>query len=126
MKALVERILAEGSYLGNGILKVDSFLNHQLDPDLTLEMGRAFYNEFQKLGVQAVTKIVNIETSGIAPALTASIVYGVPLVYARKKRPITMPDGFFPCPSSESYQRWYHRHSHLTRVFVSTRQSACD
>jgi xanthine phosphoribosyltransferase len=95
MQSLLERIQKEGRYLGNGILKVDSFLNHQLDPELTMQMGRAFCERLSGLGVAGVSKIITAETSGIAPALTTSIAYNVPLVFARKKRPITMPDGFF-------------------------------
>jgi len=95
MKELVERIRQEGSDLGNGILKVDSFLNHQLHPRLTMEMGRAFLERLSAAGVTGVTKIVTAETSGVAPALAAAVAFDVPLVFARKKRPITMPDGFF-------------------------------
>jgi xanthine phosphoribosyltransferase len=95
MKSLHDRILQEGRYLGRGILKVDSFLNHQLDPELTSEMGREFYKQLNDLGVKGVTKIVTAETSGIAPALATAMVFKVPVVYARKKRPITMPDGFY-------------------------------
>jgi xanthine phosphoribosyltransferase len=95
MQSLLERIRSEGKYLGNGILKVDSFLNHQLYPDLTLQMGQAFYQRLESLGVTGVSKIITAETSGIAPALTTSIAFNVPLVFARKKRPITMPDGFY-------------------------------
>jgi xanthine phosphoribosyltransferase len=95
MKALHQRILNEGRYLGRGILKVDSFLNHQLDPALTLEMGQEFYKHFTHQGVKGVTKIVTAETSGIAPALMTALSFNVPVVYARKKRPITMPDGFY-------------------------------
>jgi xanthine phosphoribosyltransferase len=95
MQSLLERIQREGKYLGNGILKVDSFLNHQLYPDLTVQMGQAFCERLTALGVRNVSKIITAETSGIAPALTTSIAFNVPLVFARKKRPITMPDGFF-------------------------------
>jgi xanthine phosphoribosyltransferase len=95
MQALLERIQKEGKYLGNGILKVDSFLNHQLDPELTLEMGRCFKERLEQAGVRNINKIVTAETSGIAPALATGLAYGVPVVYARKKRPITMPDGFY-------------------------------
>lgn len=95
MKALVERIRNEGRNLGRGILKVDGFINHQLDPVLTSAMGQEFFRLFTAAGVQNVTKIVTAEVSGIAPALTVAIAYGVPVVYARKHRPITMPDGFY-------------------------------
>lgn len=95
MQALVERIRAEGRNLGRGILKVDSFINHQLDPELTLGMGREFARRFHDAGVSSVTKIITAEVSGIAPALTTVLVLHVPVIYARKTRPITMPDGFF-------------------------------
>ncbi len=87
MQALIERIRQEGKNLGGGILKVDSFLNHQLEPALTLEMGRALAEAFTTL---KVAKIVTAEVSGIAPALATAVALGVPMLYARKRRPITM------------------------------------
>jgi xanthine phosphoribosyltransferase len=95
VKALVERIRLEGRNLGRGILKVDGFVNHQLDPQLTMEMGRAFARRFAAAGVTGITKIITAEVSGIAPALTTGIVLNVPIIYARKTRPITMPTGYF-------------------------------
>lgn len=95
MHQLVERIRQEGRNLGRGILKVDGFVNHQLDPNLTMEMGRAFAARFSAAGVSGVTKIITAEVSGIAPALTTAMVLNVPVIYARKTRPITMPDGYF-------------------------------
>ena len=95
MKALVERIRAEGRNLGRGILKVDGFINHQLDPDLTMDMGRHFARRFAAAGVSGVTKIITAEVSGIAPALTTGIILNIPIIYARKTRPITMPSGVF-------------------------------
>jgi xanthine phosphoribosyltransferase len=95
MQALVDRIRMEGRNLGRGILKVDGFINHQLDPALTLEMGRAFARRFEAEGVQQVSKIITAEVSGIAPALTCAMVLGVPVVYARKTRPITMATGVY-------------------------------
>jgi xanthine phosphoribosyltransferase len=95
MQALVERIRSEGRNLGRGILKVDGFINHQLDPSLTMEMGREFANRFAAAGVTGITKIITAEVSGIAPALTTGIVLGVPVIYARKTRPITMTSGVY-------------------------------
>ncbi len=95
MKALVERIRREGRNLGRGILKVDGFINHQLDPALTTAMGQEFARRFAQEGVQDITKVVTAEVSGIAPALATGQALGVPVVYARKHRPITMPDGFY-------------------------------
>lgn len=95
MQALVERIRNEGRNLGQGILKVDGFINHQLYPGLTMEMGRAFAEHFAAAGATGITKIITAEVSGIAPALTTGIVLDVPVVYARKSRPITMQQGMY-------------------------------
>ena len=95
MQALIERIRNEGRNLGRGILKVDGFINHQLDPALTMEMGREFARRFAEVGVTGITKIITAEVSGIAPALTTGIVLGVPIIYARKTRPITMASGVY-------------------------------
>ena len=89
MKELVERIRRDGKNLGNGILKVDSFVNHQVDPTLMDACGKEFARRFAKLGA---TKILTAEISGIAPALTTAVHLGLPVVYARKNKPITMPD----------------------------------
>ena len=89
MEALKARILKEGRNLGNGILKVDGFINHQIDPVLMDECGREFARRFS--WAQA-TKVLTAEISGIAPALSTAEHIGVPAVYARKDRPITMPD----------------------------------
>ena len=88
---LVERIARDGRVLPGGLLKVDGFLNHRLDPELTLGMGRSFRERFEAAGVGSVDLIITAEASGIAPALAAGIAYGAPVVYARKKRPATMP-----------------------------------
>lgn len=95
MQALVERIRSEGRNLGRGILKVDGFINHQLDPDLTMGMGQAFARRFTQAGATGITKIITAEVSGIAPALTTGLVLHVPVIYARKTRPITMPTGYY-------------------------------
>lgn len=92
MRILEERILADGKNLGNGILKVDSFINHQVDPRLMDACGREFARRFQRIGA---TKILTAEISGIAPALTTALHMNLPVVYARKQKPITMPDQVF-------------------------------
>ncbi len=84
---LVERIRSEGRNLGNGILKIDSLLNHQLDPRLMAGMGKALAEAFSRL---TIDRILTAEISGIAPAMMAGLELNVPVVYARKKRPITM------------------------------------
>ncbi len=92
LEALKERIRREGRNLGNGILKVDSFLNHQVDPALMLAVGGALAARF---GAMGINKVLTAEISGIAPALTTALALGVPVVYARKTRPVTMPTQVF-------------------------------
>jgi xanthine phosphoribosyltransferase len=89
MQALKDRIQREGKNLGHGILKVDSFINHQVDPLLMDICGREFARLFADVGA---TKILTAEISGIAPALMTGIYMKLPVVYARKTKPITMPD----------------------------------
>jgi xanthine phosphoribosyltransferase len=92
MEALKQRILAEGRNLGQGILKVDGFINHQVDAQLMDACGREFAARFACLGA---TKVLTAEISGIAPALTTALHLGLPVVYARKQKPITMPNEVF-------------------------------
>lgn len=89
MQELKDRILKEGKNLGDGILKVDGFINHQVDPVLMDACGREFARRFRDIGA---TKVLTAEISGIAPAVTTALHLGVPVVYARKHKPITMPD----------------------------------
>ncbi len=86
---LKQRVLRDGKCLPGGILKVDSFINHQLDPALMMEIGRHFAALFAGCGAN---KIVTIEASGIAPAITTGIAMGLPVVFVKKKKPSTMGD----------------------------------
>jgi xanthine phosphoribosyltransferase len=88
MEVLKERIKREGQNLGRGILKVDGFINHQVDPELMVAVGRELAGRFGDAGA---TKVLTAEISGIAPALTTAMALGIPVVYARKTKPITMP-----------------------------------
>jgi xanthine phosphoribosyltransferase len=92
MHELKERILLEGKNLGNGILKVDGFINHQVDPMLMDACGRELARRFKGIGA---TKVLTAEISGIAPAVSTAFHLGLPVVYARKHKPITMPDQVF-------------------------------
>jgi xanthine phosphoribosyltransferase len=87
MEALKKKIMAEGRNLGRGILKVDNFINHQIDTELMFEIGQRLAQPFTDVGV---TKVITAEISGIAPALATANVLRVPVIYARKIRPITM------------------------------------
>jgi xanthine phosphoribosyltransferase len=92
MDALKNRILLEGRNLGNGILKVDGFINHQVDPGLMDACGRELAGRFKSI---KATKVLTAEISGIAPAVSTAYHLGLPVVYARKSKPITMPDQVF-------------------------------
>jgi len=89
MQALIERIMRDGKNLGNGILKVDNFINHQVDPELMYACGAEFARRFARIGA---TRILTAEISGIAPALMTGMHMNLPVVYARKSKPVTMPD----------------------------------
>lgn len=82
MKSLQKRILEEGKALSDTVLKVDSFLNHQVDPELMFEMGTYFKNYFEN---HKVTKIFTIESSGIAPAVMTAIQMKLPMVTLKKQ-----------------------------------------
>ncbi len=87
MQELKERIQREGRNLGGGILKVDSFLNHQIDPGLMTRLGEELA---RRLAHTRPTKVLTAETSGIAPALATATALGVLVVFARKSPPLTM------------------------------------
>lgn len=87
VEALKARILAEGKNLGNGILKIDSILNHQLDTQLMMACGEEIARRFAD---QNITRILTAEVSGIAPAMATGYALKVPVVYARKTKPVTM------------------------------------
>ncbi|HGD4365485.1 xanthine phosphoribosyltransferase [Streptococcus agalactiae] len=90
MKLLEERILKDGDVLGENILKVDSFLTHQVDFELMQEIGKVFADKYKEAGI---TKVVTIEASGIAPAVYAAQALGIPMIFAKKAKNITMTEG---------------------------------
>ena len=87
MDALKKRILQDGKCFEGGILKVDSFINHQMDPMLMHQIAQEFVNRFK--GVK-INKIVTIEASGIAPAIMVGFIMQLPVVFVKKKQPKTM------------------------------------
>lgn len=92
MRLLEDKIREEGIVLPNNVLKVDSFLNHQIDPNLMFEVGKEFKRLFTDLGV---TKILTVESSGIAPAVMAGLAMNVPVVFARKHKSLTLTDDLY-------------------------------
>nr|WP_263326705.1 xanthine phosphoribosyltransferase [Neobacillus sp. Marseille-Q6967] len=89
MLLLEEKIKTAGRVLNDNVLKVDSFLNHQIDPKLMNEIGKEFAARFSQEGV---TKIVTLESSGIAPAVMAGLYMNVPVIFARKRKSLTLVD----------------------------------
>ena len=90
MEELRARIIAEGQNLGRGILKIDSFLNHQVDARLMEMVGKEIAERFQET---SPTRILTAEVSGIVPAImVARAMENIPVVYARKHKPITMQE----------------------------------
>ncbi|MBO4426166.1 MAG: xanthine phosphoribosyltransferase [Clostridiales bacterium] len=89
MRALEDRILAEGKVLPGEILKVGDFLNQQIDPELLMDMGAEIASLYKDAGV---TKILTIESSGIAVAFAAGFKMGVPVVFAKKHASINLSD----------------------------------
>ena len=92
MKLLEERIKQDGRVIGTEVLKVDNFLNHQVDPALMKAMG----DEFARLFADAkVEKVLTVESSGIAPAVFAALALNVPMVFARKKKSLTLSEDHY-------------------------------
>ncbi|MBS4900514.1 MAG: xanthine phosphoribosyltransferase [Clostridiales bacterium] len=89
MKLLEDRIRKEGRILPGNILKVDRFLNHQVDPELMIEMGKDFAEHFRD---KEITRVLTLEVSGIAMALTTALELGVPMVFAKKISSVTLAD----------------------------------
>jgi len=87
MKQLKERILRDGRCFDGGILKVDSFINHQMDPILMKSMAVEFVRRFASTDIN---KVITIEASGIAPAIMVGYLLELPVVFAKKKKPSTM------------------------------------
>jgi xanthine phosphoribosyltransferase len=116
MEALKARIRQEGVNLGKGILKVDSFLNHQVDPALMLAAGGALAAHF---GAMGITKVLTAEISGIAPAFTTALALGVPVVYGRKTKPVTMPENMY-IASAPSHTKGQEVHLMVSPEFLSS------
>lgn len=87
MKILKERILKDGKCYPGGILKVDKFINHQMDPNL---MKQCAVELIRRYAGTDINKILTIEASGIAPAIMMGFLLDLPVVFAKKKKPSTM------------------------------------
>ena len=110
MNFLEERILRDGIVREGNVLKVDSFLNHQMDVALLDEIGREFYRRFQGLGI---TKILTIEASGIALAYATARCFDLPFVFAKKSKTVNIDSDVYVA-EVESFT-----HKCTNRVIVS-------
>ncbi len=110
MKLLEERILKDGKVFPGNVLKVDSFINHQMDIKFICELGKEFFRLFKDSGV---TKIITIEASGIGIAAIAAQYFEVPMVFAKKSKTLNISDDFY-CSEVESFT-----HKTTNKVIVS-------
>lgn len=92
MRTLQDRVKEDGVVIDEKILKVDSFLNHQIDAKLMYEVGQVITEHFKD---KKITKVLTIEASGIAPAIMASLHLDVPCLFAKKAKPSTMTSEFY-------------------------------
>ena len=99
MNFLEKRIVADGVVKPGNVLKVDTFLNHQMDVGIMDELGREFKRRF---GNETITKVLTIETSGIAIACSVAREFGVPMVFAKKNKSINI-DGEMYVAEVESF-----------------------
>lgn len=86
MIELQEKILSEGEVIGTEVLIVDSFLNHQIDPAFIMRMGGAVVQRFKG---EHITKVLTVESSGIAVAMAVGLALNVPVLFAKKKKAST-------------------------------------
>lgn len=116
MKALEDRILSEGKVLPGEILKVSSFLNHQLDVDFLMEMGAEIARLYRDCGV---TKILTVEASGIALACAAAAHLHVPVVFAKKNATANLSDSNLYTAQVHSYTHGRDYHVVVSKDFLN-------
>ncbi|GAK48420.1 xanthine phosphoribosyltransferase [Secundilactobacillus oryzae JCM 18671] len=114
MKLLEDMIRENGTVLPGEVLKVDNFLNHQIDPNLMYELGGAFKRLFADAGV---TRILTVESSGIAPAVMAGLQMDVPVVFARKHKSLTLVDNLYTA-TVYSYTKQVSNDISIDRRFI--------
>jgi xanthine phosphoribosyltransferase len=114
MDALKERILKEGIIVSNQVLKLDSILNHQVDPPLIMSMGERFASLYKDEGV---TKVLTIESSGISVGFATALEMGVPLVFARRKKTLTTDSDAF-CERVPSFTKGIVTDIMVSREFL--------
>ena len=115
MKVLKERIVKDGVVKPGNVLKVDSFLNHQMDVELMEQIGQEFYRRFRQY---PITKVLTIEASGIAVAYPVARAFGVPMVYAKKTKSVNL-DGDLYIAEVESFTKKESNRVIVSKKFLS-------
>ncbi|WP_219835483.1 xanthine phosphoribosyltransferase [Paenibacillus sp. R14(2021)] len=115
MELLKQKIKQDGIVLDGGVLKVDTFLNHQVDAELMMEIGRTFDGLFRE---SRVTKIMTVESSGIAPAVMTAWLMRVPMVFARKRKSLTLREDLYT-ERVYSYTKQEESEVTVSRKFLS-------
>src|SRR5690606_36407074 len=115
MKYLKRRILEEGIVCSDQMLKLDSLMNHQVDPAFVHEAGQAFADIFRE---EKITKVVTIESSGISVAFCTASALGVPLIFARRKKTLTTDQDYF-CERVPSFTKGIVTDIMISREFLS-------
>ncbi len=116
MELLKNKILEVGNVLPGNVLKVDSFLNHQIDPELMQAIGDEFAEKFRNAGI---TKILTLESSGIAPSVMAGLRLGVPVVFARKRKSLTQNSNLYSA-SVYSYTKQESNEISVSQSFLNS------
>lgn len=119
MKNLENRILEDGIVLENDILDVDSFLNHQIDPVLMQDIGKEFARLFRD---QDITKVLTVESSGIAPAVFTGLYLEVPVVFAKKNKSVTLRDNVY-VTDVYSYTKETTTEMSASKLFLSNKDN---
>ncbi len=116
MELLKQRIIEEGVIISDQVLKLDGLLNHQVDPQLTMEMGREFAARFKESGI---TRVLTVESSGIAVAFATAYELGVPLVFARRKKTLLADEDAY-CERVPSFTKGIVTDIMLSRQFLNS------
>jgi xanthine phosphoribosyltransferase len=114
MDLLKRKIEEEGVVLSDSVLKVDSFLNHQVDPQLMKAVGDEFVNRFQE---KKITKVLTIESSGISPGLMTALNLNVPLIFARKRKSLTLVDELITA-TVYSFTKQEENHISISKKYI--------
>lgn len=115
MEKLRNQIIKHGSVISEQVLNLDAILNHQVDPVLMMDIGQKFADLF---GEEKITKVLTIESSGIAPAMATAYQLGVPLVFARRKKSLTMDQDAF-CERVPSFTKGIVTDIVISRKFLT-------